>query len=54
MLSDEFEGSPGVMEPDEITEWKWFSLDSLPSPIYFPSAKVIENYRQKKFYLPSR
>ena len=26
MLSTDFEGEPRVMEPDEITEWRWFRL----------------------------
>ena len=51
LFSEDFEGEPQVMEPDEITEWKWFDLDNLPSPIYFPSAKVLENYKNKKFYI---
>jgi len=42
---------PKVMEPDEITEWGWFDLDTLPSPLFFPSAKVLDNYKQKKFYI---
>lgn len=51
LFSDDFTGSPKVMEPDEITEWRWFSLDNLPSPIYFPSAEVLENYKKKQFYI---
>lgn len=39
-----------VMEPDEITEWEWFDLDHLPSPIFFPSRRVLENYLAKKIY----
>lgn len=54
LFSDEFEGSPKVMEPDEITEWAWFDLDNLPQNIYFPSAKVLENYNQQKFYIPTK
>jgi len=50
-FSDAFSGEPKVMEPDEITEWRWFELDNLPSPIYFPSTKVLENYKKKKFYI---
>ena len=50
LFSDAFSGEPKIMEPDEITEWHWFDLNNLPSPIYFPSAKVLENYKQKKFY----
>jgi 8-oxo-dGTP diphosphatase len=44
------EEEPKVMEPDEITEWKWFALDNLPAPIFFPSAKVLKNYLVKKIY----
>ena len=50
-FSDAFEGDAKVMEPDEITEWHWFDLNNLPHPLYFPSAKVLENYRQKRFYI---
>jgi 8-oxo-dGTP diphosphatase len=51
LFAEDFQGEPKVMEPDEITEWQWFDLDKLPTPIYFPSAKVLENYKQKKFYI---
>ncbi len=51
LFSDSFSGEPKVMEPDEITQWRWFSLNNLPLPIYFPSAKILENYKQKKFYI---
>jgi 8-oxo-dGTP diphosphatase len=52
LFSDNFSGEPKVMEPDEITEWKWFDLNNLPTPLYFPSAKIMENYRRKMFYIP--
>jgi 8-oxo-dGTP diphosphatase len=51
LFADEFEGDAKVMEPDEITEWRWFPLDKLPSPLYFPSGKILKNYAQKKFYI---
>ena len=51
LFSSDFEGKPKIEEPDEITQWRWFYLNDLPNPIYFPSAKVIENYRKKKFYI---
>lgn len=51
MFSQDFAGEPKVMEPDEITEWKFFELDKLPKPMYFPSAKVLENYKKKMFYI---
>jgi len=45
LLVEEFSGEPRVMEPNEITEWRWFDLDNLPSPIFIPSAKVLKNYQ---------
>lgn len=53
LFSNAIEGEPQVLEPDEITEWHWFDLNHLPAPLYFPSAKVLENYKQQKFYLPN-
>ena len=50
LFSDEFEGDPEVREPDEITEGKWFDMDDLPFPIFFCSAKLLKNYKDKKFY----
>jgi 8-oxo-dGTP diphosphatase len=51
IFSEDFEGEPVVMEPDEITEWKWFDLSNVPSPLFFPSERVLENYKQGKFYI---
>ena len=51
LFSEDFEGEPRVMEPDEITEWKWFDLEELPNPMFFPSTEIIENHRNKKFYI---
>ena len=47
-LAEEFEGEPKVMEPDEIIEWKWFNLNELPQPMFFPSEKAVKNYINKK------
>jgi 8-oxo-dGTP diphosphatase len=52
LLTHDWEGEAKVMEPDEMIEWKWFDIKNLPSPRYFPSAEVIENFIQKKFYIP--
>jgi 8-oxo-dGTP diphosphatase len=49
-LSEDFDGEPKVMEPDEITEWKWFPLNNLPEPMFFPSLKLIKNYIDKEVY----
>ncbi len=50
-FSENFSGEPKVMEPDEIMEWRWFDLDDLPVPLYFPSAEILECYGKKLFYL---
>lgn len=46
-LINDFNGEPKIMEPDEITCWRWFNLDDLPQPIYFPSEKVLKAYFKK-------
>lgn len=51
MVCDDYSGEPKVMEPDEITEWKWFDISNPPSPLYFPTAKLLKNYKEKKFYM---
>ncbi len=43
-LCQDFEGEQGVMEPEEITEWKWFGLDNLPDKVFPPSAKMIKAF----------
>lgn len=50
MLSEDFDGEAKAMEPDEITEWKWFSMDELPDKLYPPSRKLLHNYRTGAFY----
>lgn len=50
LLTTDTTGEPQVLEPDEITEWKWFSFEELPSPIYPASQQVIDNYLAGKFY----
>lgn len=43
-LCTDFTGEAEVMEPEKITEWKWFPLTNLPSPLYGPSEKVMRQY----------
>lgn len=49
-ICGDFKNEPKVMEPEEITEWTWFSLDNLPTPIYPPSLKIIKNFLAKEIY----
>lgn len=50
LLCEDFEGEPKPMEPEVITEWKWFNFNDLPSPLFPPSQKIINNFMDKKFY----
>lgn len=54
LIATKFKGEARVMEPDEITEWKWFDLNKLPYPRYFPSFMVIKNYKRRKFYIKGK
>jgi ADP-ribose pyrophosphatase YjhB (NUDIX family) len=49
-LCENFDGEPKVMEPEEITEWKWFAFDGLPGKVFPPSLKVIRAFVNKKVY----
>jgi len=49
-LCEDFKGEAKVMEPDEITEWRWFDLDNLPDKVFFPSTKVLKNYLGNTIY----
>ena len=51
LLSRSWQGEESVMEPDEITEWQWFALERLPTPLFFPSREVIENHIRGAFYI---
>ncbi|MFA6601481.1 MAG: NUDIX domain-containing protein [Candidatus Paceibacterota bacterium] len=51
LLTHEWSGEAKITEPDEIVKWQWFDLKNLPSPRYFPSFEVIENYVKGKFYI---
>ena len=49
-LCEDFDGEPKVMEPEEVTEWKWFPINKLPDPIFPPSLKLLQNYINKEVY----
>ena len=51
LIARNWTGEAKVMEPDEITEWRWFDLKELPKERYFLSFEVIENYVAGKFYI---
>ena len=50
LIADKWHGRVKTMEPDEITEWRWFDLDNLPKQLFPPSAACIKKYQAKLFY----
>lgn len=50
LLKNDSIGDAKVMEPDEITQWQWFELHDLPSPLFSPSKKILDNYTAGEFY----
>ncbi len=53
-LCEDFSGESKVKEPEEITEWRWFDLSSLPEPIFPPSQEILNNYSSNKFYFEKK
>ncbi|ENO12479.1 ADP-ribose pyrophosphatase [Thermoplasmatales archaeon SCGC AB-539-C06] len=41
LLCEDFQGQAKTMEPDEITEWKWFNLNELPKNIFFRVKRLL-------------
>jgi hypothetical protein len=36
------------MEKDKQDDWQWFDLNNLPTNLYSPSRKFIEEYKRKE------
>lgn len=47
-LGDILSGEPHVAAPDELTEWTWFPIADLPSPIFEPAERALQSYRTGK------
>lgn len=54
LIAKSWKGLAKVMEPDQMTEWKWFDIKHLPYPRYFPSFLVIKNFLKNKFYIKEK
>ena len=39
--ADGITGEPKLREPEKCDEWKWFSLDNLPSPLFLSAQNLI-------------
>jgi 8-oxo-dGTP diphosphatase len=40
-LAEGVHGEPQLLEPESCEKWEWFSLDSLPEPIFFGHKKLM-------------
>jgi len=47
-LATEWRGTVKTMEPDEIIKWEWFDLGALPTNIFPPTKKLIDNFRARR------
>lgn len=43
-------GEPQVMEPEKCKEWRWFSLNNLPTILLEGTELVIKNFKAGKIY----
>lgn len=50
MLAEWQSGKPKVMEPHKVSDWQWYDLDDLPSPIFGGLQNYIEAYRTGRAY----
>lgn len=46
-------GEPINSEPDITTDWQWFPLDALPSPLFPPVRKYLEAYETGQNFFDS-
>jgi 8-oxo-dGTP diphosphatase len=49
-LCRNYRGEPQVREPSEITQWKFFPRNSLPTPMFAPSLNLLQNYNKGIIY----
>lgn len=46
LVADAADGEPVVCEPQKCAEWRWFTWDELPSPLFLPIRHLLaEGYR---------
>ncbi len=48
LIAESFVGEPKATSPDELTDWRWFPLDTLPDPMFGPSRGLLDCYLGKR------
>lgn len=43
-------GRPRSLPDENIGDWDWYSLDNLPSPLFYPTKILIDAYKTGKNY----
>jgi 8-oxo-dGTP diphosphatase len=42
VVADDPGGTPAVMEPEKLSEWRWCDWDDLPAPLFLTISNLIE------------
>lgn len=42
MVADYVSGDVGVLEPDKLEEWGWYTWDNLPTPLFLPTINLLK------------
>lgn len=50
ILINRWTGTPEVREPSKCSEFTFFPINELPSPLFISSVTLIENFKKKKLY----
>lgn len=50
VLVSRWSGKPEIVAPLECSEWRFFSFDNLPSPLFISSSHIIEKFMKKILY----
>ncbi|MBU0636126.1 NUDIX domain-containing protein [Candidatus Micrarchaeota archaeon] len=53
LIADWKSGEPQTLEPEKSENWNWFSVDSLPKPLFNGCELSIEAFKTKKNFFDS-
>lgn len=51
LYTNDFSGTPTILEPDKCSEWLWCNPNDSPKPHFEASEYAIKCYLSKKFYI---